>query len=274
MDIGRFQEIVEHNRSIMNQTTRVVKAFCDAMDINYYERKNFDNLFLRDLAHQKNIFSFYVPMKNKEVGACCYHNEKMKYILVNSAIPRANMNFAFSHELYHAFSVEKDMTAMDIFLNDGFGNEEDERKANAFAGVFLMPDTQVKRLWEKLKDEKDVLRKVLRISAFFGTPYVATLIRLTEINCLDQETKLVEELLAVNKEMIRESYEELSLEKSLLEPTWEDNYRGILYIVDGCAKRLVEEGYFKETDIEFYKSNLQQLYLNIREEKHVQEISV
>lgn len=267
MELKRFFDIVDYNQKNEQKTTKAVKKFCEEMDIRDYERKIFDNIFLKELACQKYIFSFYIPMKNKEVGACCYHNEKMKYILVNSSIPKANMNFAFSHELYHAFISEKNETTIDVFLDHQYENEDEERDANAFAGAFLLPKEQTKKLWIKL-DKEETFQKILRISSFFGTPYIATLLRLTELGCLENDVEQIENLLRKEKTQIRDEYERLSLECSLLEPTWVDNYKGILYMTDKSIERLIESECINERDAVFYKENLERLYLSIREENH------
>ena len=45
-----------------------------------------------------------MPFADDEIGALCYRGDGLGYVVVNTSLPRVNVNFAIAHEIYHVFS--------------------------------------------------------------------------------------------------------------------------------------------------------------------------
>lgn len=57
-----------------------------------------------------------LPFADEEIGALCYQGDALGYILINTSLPRVNVNFAICHEIYHAFFQEKEISSrMEFF---------------------------------------------------------------------------------------------------------------------------------------------------------------
>ncbi len=124
---------------------------------------------------------------------CEYKGEN--FIYINTYLPHEKQIFAAAHELYH-------------FINDGHRellqrkiideNEEEkldieESKANLFAALLLVPDESLRKELEllKVKTSTDLDKlKVIKLMDTFAVPYKTIILRLFEIELLNErETK-------------------------------------------------------------------------------------
>lgn len=139
MKIERLKNIIYFNRKTKERIKQLVRDFSISNDINI-ETIDIRNV-LRELCAKQNIKIIEIPIKDNEIGAIFYVYGKQTYILINSGIPRVNINFALAHELYHILvsdSAEK-FSSGDVFIINAYIDNENEKMANSFAAELLMP---------------------------------------------------------------------------------------------------------------------------------------
>lgn len=151
-----------------------------------------DDIF-RIIEELKGVDLLLFPIEDDEIcGFICNYKDEM-FIYINSYLPLEKQIFAAAHELYH-------------FINDGHRellksktideNDEEilddleESKANLFAALLLVPKESLKKELEllKVKTAKDLNQlKVIKLMDAFAVPYKTIILRLYEIEILDEE---------------------------------------------------------------------------------------
>lgn len=63
-----------------------------------------------------------IPFADKEIGALCYKGDALGYIVLNTSLPKVNVNFAICHELYHVFYQESEISSKAEFANNYYEN--------------------------------------------------------------------------------------------------------------------------------------------------------
>lgn len=127
------------------------------------------------------------------VGAALYRRELGPAILVNlsgSDLAPGRLNFTAAHEYAHLlFDRELDTVDYEGYLTDP---KPFERRANAFAASFLMPEPGIRRElqsigWRKGQELGHAL--VVYLSVRFGVSYKAMLWRLTNLGFISEERR-------------------------------------------------------------------------------------
>lgn len=114
-------------------------------------------------------------------GAFLRHDQE-RFILVNSASVRTRQRFTAAHELGHAY----------LGLADGVAHydqtlfDPEDRKANLFAGHFLMDEQSARALTQR---ERDPVRMALVVMADFDVSLDAAAIHLAGLGMIDQTDK-------------------------------------------------------------------------------------
>lgn len=133
------------------------------------------------------------PEATELVGAALYRREFGPAILVNlsgSDLAPGRLNFTAAHEYAHLlFERELDTVDYEGYLTDP---KPFERRANAFAASFLMPEPGIlKELqsigWRKGQDLGHA--EVVYLSVRFGVSYKAMLWRLTNLGLITEEER-------------------------------------------------------------------------------------
>ncbi len=138
-----------------------------------------------------------LPLPQNELGgAMAYEREKGGFILVNVADLPSRRLWTVAHEYAHLI---RDRTrgytldsGEDIRENEEGGLRRDERFfleyfANKFAAHFLMPEETVRRLVEDVYDRRLDAFSLVQLRRTFGVSYHALLIRLKNLDYLDEE---------------------------------------------------------------------------------------
>ena len=85
-----------------------VKDFCAYAGMNSDEDVRDVLQIVRPVLKKKGFLVFEIPIDNDDIGALCYQAGGMGYIMINSSLPKANVNFAICHEIYHVFYQEQE----------------------------------------------------------------------------------------------------------------------------------------------------------------------
>ena len=139
---------------------------------------------LKSLLLKLNVLTLYRPLSSSFFGMSLRRGEK-RFMLVNANQPRCRQHFTIAHELYHLF-IEAHPTPH-CCGQDG-KKSESEQYADAFAQMFLMPDTGVKQLIpdEELRTGQVSMASILRIEHYFSVSHSAVLNRLFDLSLLNR----------------------------------------------------------------------------------------
>lgn len=270
MDIAKGKKIIRFNREQKEKTDRELERFYDRSGIAFGETLKFDSWdYVKMVASKFQVLSVFLPMKDKELGALLYHTKEISYMLVNSAIPQANRNFAYCHELYHAMNPGKMLLkhGMEMFLDMDYQDSEDEKMANAFAGCLLMPEEKVKEAYMGFQRDKAAMTEITaRTAECFGAPFVAAAIRIFELG-LCNDARELELLLNMQKEEVYELYEKYWLNTEYLKPAGRNQFAALRHLMETEAGKLQTEGLLSGGDAKFILEKLERLYSEIGEEQ-------
>ena len=125
----------------------------------------YDPVPIKQLLLKLNILTLFRSLEENLSGMCLKRNEK-RFLLINSNHPIGRQNFSIAHELYHLFVQE----TFDVhYCNPGnHSSIKQEKEADFFASVFLMPEIGIK----KMIPEQELIKRDVS---------VATLLKLDNI---------------------------------------------------------------------------------------------
>lgn len=267
MNIERLRKIIEYsdvNRGDMEAKVKDFYSFAgmssdkDVLNIMQIVRPSF---------RKKGYFVFEIPFADKEIGALCYKGDAFGYIVLNSSLPKVNVNFAICHELYHVFYQKSEFRTKVEFANDHYYENEEEFAANLFAGMLLMPEASFRFMYHKFKEESKGNEKdtIIRLMNYYQVPYMAVLIRCYEL-ALPDDDSFSEELLNVERENIRGRFVDLWLDDSILEATGRDDYAHLEAVVLRLGNEYIKESYLNERTLKKVLQNMKMLYAEIKGE--------
>lgn len=136
MDIGRLRNIIEYsdaNRGDMESKVKNFYSFIgmgsdkEVLNIMQIARPAFD---------RKGYLVFELPFADEELGALCYKGDALGYIVLNTSLPKVNVNFAICHELYHVLYQKSNFRTKVEFADEEYSGKEEELAANLFAGIY------------------------------------------------------------------------------------------------------------------------------------------
>ena len=267
MDIERFRKIIKYsevNREDMESKVRMFYSFIgmssekEVLNIMQIARPSFE---------KKGYLVLEMPFADEEIGALCYKGDALGYIVLNTSLPKVNINFAICHELHHVFYQKSNFRTKVEFSNNHYYEHEEESAANLFAGMLLMPEASFRFMYTKFKiesenDEKDTL---VRLMNYYQAPYMAVLIRCYELGLLDTDSISIE-LLNIGQDVIRERFNELWLDDSILDATRKDDYIHLEAVVKRFGNEYIRDSYLNERTLERVLQNMRRLYLDIKGE--------
>ena len=263
MRLAKGKEIIQFNREQAEKIGRELERFYIKSGIPLGGTLKFDSWnYVKMIASRFSVVSVFLPMKDKELGALLYHTKEISYMLVNSAIPQANRNFAYCHEIYHAMNPGKILLkyGMDMYLDLDYQDSEEEKKANAFAGCLVMPKEKTREVYREIQSKTDFMPEIAaRMAEYFGAPFIAAAIRIFELELCNDAGEL-ERLLNFRKDDIYELYEKCWLNTEYLEPTGRNQFQALKYLMREQAERLVEENLLSRRDAEYILKKLESLY--------------
>ena len=229
---GRFQElsqaVVQFN-SLYNGNNIIQDDIFSVLA--NYARKKQEPLELLRFSTRDDDFCALTCVKKGKI-----------FVYINSWLPLSKQIFATAHELYHiwCFIEKKDESILrnGSFLNaaviDEDGESREDREANAFAGLLLVPSNALHEQMQiyGISRERFNLNDLIRLMAIFSVPFKAILLRLYEEQYVNAD--VVCKFLDIKQEI---------LEKNIgYEPDadrWQRRTPDILQ--PGSLKRLIEQ---------------------------------
>lgn len=268
MRFERFKQVVEHNR--LNQKEMLVKVqnLYHKMHLNYEEETLNLEFIIKPLFEREDYLILEMPFCDEEIGAICYKGDCYGYMFLNSALPKVNVNFALAHEIYHVFYQQgQKRQKVEFNLSQHYSEDKEELLANLFAGMLLMPTSLFESMFQKFEleqgQEDTELTLITKLMSFFQVPYMAVVIRCYELNLLT-DGQVLRNLLQVEGKQIHIEFDRLWLNKSILEPTFRDNYPRLEQIVKHVGGVCKEKGILTERTVEKVLANIQKIYGEIR----------
>lgn len=267
MNIDRLRKIIEYSRFHRDEIASKVRIFY------YYVRMNSDREVLNILQIirtsflKKGYLVLELPFADEEIGALCYKGDGLGYIVLNTSLPKVNVNFALCHEIYHVFYQESEFRPKIEFATDHYYEHEEEFAANLFAGMLLMPETGFRFMYNKFKDESggDELDTIFRLMNYYQVPYMAVLVRCYELG-LPESNNISEDFLNIDRDTVRARFVELWLDDSILNATKKDDYIHLEAIVERTGKEYINDSYLNERTLRKVLQNMRELYSDIKGE--------
>lgn len=267
MNIERLRKIIEYsdaNRDDMEAKVRNFYSFVgmssdkEVLNIMQIARPSFQ---------RKGYLVLEMPFADEEIGALCYKGDALGYIVLNTSLPKVNVNFAICHELYHVFYQKNEFRTKVEFANDHYYEHEEEFAANLFAGMLLMPEASFHFMYNKFKkesegDEKDT---IIRLMNYYQAPYMSVLIRCYELG-LPGNGAISSELLNLDRDDVRGRFVELWLDDSILEATKKDDYAHLEAVVARLGNEYIRDSYLNERTLSKVLQNMRMLYSEIKGE--------
>lgn len=277
MKLTKFEDIVKHNIENKKEATACVEKFYELLGLeNGSEIKNLTQV-VGPLFFNKNFIIIQLPLKDKEIGAFCFKgNHNSGYAILNSSLSPYNVNFALIHETCHV-CVNDDIASnnVEMFVDDTYFEHEEERIANQFAGMILMPEGHLRRMYEKFlvetfqngeQEEFQLSVIVCKLMSYFEAPYMAVLIRLREIGVIKPDERLMQ-CLELMEDDIERIYNEYWLDLTALKPSYRDDYPRLKELLMDVAQKNLEEELMSEDEIEETLENIKKIYSELKEDR-------
>lgn len=267
MNIERFRKIIEYSDVNRDEIEAKVNKFYSFIGMSSDKAVLNIMQIARPSFREKGYLVFEIPFADDEIGALCYKGDALGYIVLNTSLPKVNINFAICHELYHVFYQKSEFRTKVEFANDHYYEHEEESAANLFAGMLLMPEESFRFMFYKFKNESENDEKdtIIRLMNYYQAPYMAVLIRCYELGLSDGDS-ISAELLNAEQEDIRRRFSELWLDDSILEATKKDDYIHIEDVVERFGNEYVSASYMNKRTLEKVLQNMRKLYSEIRGE--------
>ena len=267
MEIGRLRKIIAYSDKNHEDINFMVKRFCSFAGIEYDSELLNILQIVRSSFQKRGYLVFEMPFADKEIGALCYRGDGLGYVVLNTSLPRVNVNFAIAHEIYHVFGGADEFVSKVEFSNDHYYEHEEEFAANLFAGMLLMPEVSFRRMYSVFKEEShgEETDTVMRLMSYYQVPYMAALIRCLELNLITRNN-VHESLLRIDRDQIRRKLADLWLDESVMEPSGRDDYIHIEVIVDRIGREFIEGKYINERTVNKALENMRALHAAIKGE--------
>lgn len=268
MKIEKFKSIIKYNEQNAGNNLECIRAVYEYMGMNREtEALNLPEL-VRTILRQKGYLLIEMPFSDKEIGAICYKGNGRGYVLLNSFLPKVNVNFALCHELYHIFFQKRSMKhAIELYMNEHYFDDEEELAANAFAGALLMPVSNFKKMYSKFSEEcfeqESETEVIAKLMNYYEAPYMAVVIRCYELKLFEGGEKL-KRLLNLEEEDIRKEFTKLWLREEILEPTMRDDFDKFETLVSNIGKTMEKEEILSGKEVETALRNMRKIYKEIK----------
>ncbi len=267
MNIERLRKIIEYSDANKDDMETEVKNFYSFVGMSSDKEVLNIMQIVKTSFRRKGYLVLEIPFADEEIGALCYKGDALGYIVLNTSLPKVNVNFAICHEVYHVFYQKSKFRTKVEFANDYYYEHEEEFAANLFAGMLLMPEVSFRLLYHKFKEESEGNEKdtIIRLMNYYQVPYMAALIRCYELG-LPDDNSVSEELLNVERDSIRKRFVDLWLDDSILDATKKDDYAHLEAEVARCGKEYIKDSYLNERTLKKVIQNMQALYAEIKGE--------
>ena len=267
MKIDHLRTIIAYSDKNREEIDSMVRRFCSFAGIEYDSDLLNILQIVRSSFQKKGYLVFELPFADDEIGALCYKGDGLGYVVLNTSLPRVNVNFAIAHEIYHVFYGSGEFVSKVEFADDHYYEHEEEYAANLFAGMLLMPEVSFRRMFSKFKEESngDVSETIIRLVSYYQVPYMAVLIRSLELELIVRN-EMQEEIFNNDRDRIKQKLNDLWLDESIMEPSKKDDYVHVEALVARFGKEFAEGGFTNERTINKALKNMRDLYLKIKGE--------
>ena len=267
MNVERLRKIIVYSDKNREEIYSMVKRFCAYARIEYDSDLLNILQIVRSSFQKKGYFVFEMPFADDEIGALCYRGDGLGYVVVNTSLPRVNVNFAIAHEIYHVFFGENEFVSKVEFADDNYYEHEEEYAANLFAGMLLMPEVSFQRMHSKFKEEScgNEIDTIIRLMSYYQVPYMAVLIRCLELELIEGNA-LPEQLFNFDRVQVRQKMADLWLDESVMDASNKDDYSHIEAVVERLGKEYIEDEYINERTLKKVLQNMRVLYTKIKGE--------
>ncbi len=267
MDIKRLRKILEYSDSHREEIERKVKDFYSAAGMSSDKEVLNIMQIVRPSFEKKGYLIFEIPFADEEIGALCYKGDAFGYIVLNTSLPKVNLNFALCHELYHVFYQKSEFRTKVEFAKENYYEHEEEFAANLFAGMLLMPENSFSFMFHKFKEESKGKEQdtIIRLMSYYEAPYMAVLIRCYELGLLENFS-ISEELQNAEPDKIRKRFVDLWLDERILDATKKDDYAHLETVVEQFGTECVRDDYLSERTLTKVIQNMRTLYAEIKGE--------
>lgn len=265
MDIERLRRIIEYSDANKDAIESQVKNFYSFAGMSSDKEVLNIMQIVRPAFRAKGYLVLELPFADEEIGALCYKRDALGYVVLNTSLPKVNVNFALCHELYHVLYQKSEFKTKVEFANQHYGEHSEEAAANLFAGMLLMPETSFRFMYAKFKEESENDEKdtILRLMNYYQAPYMAVLVRCHELG-LPTAGTLSDELLNIKQSSIKERFIELWLDSSILEATKKDDYIHIEALVEDFGSECIKDSYLNQKTLNKILQNMRTLYSDIK----------
>lgn len=201
-DGSRFQQIADLSRQFMVAYcgNNIIRESIFLVMANYARK------------HELPLELLRYPFQDDELWAFTFLKQGTVFVCINSELPMCKQIFAAAHELYHIFCYAEDVdpriiregSVLDSRTADEAAKTQEDREANAFAALLLMPDLILNEQITLCGISKSALTsdEVLTLMDFFAIPYKAVILRLYESQSISR-SKAVELLEIPSEEVNR-----------------------------------------------------------------------
>lgn len=267
MKIDRLRTIIAYSDKNREEIDSMVRRFCSFAGIEYDSDLLNILQIVRSSFQKKGYLVFELPFADDEIGALCYKGDGPGYVVLNTSLPRVNVNFAIAHEIYHVFYGSDEFVSKVEFADDHYYEHEEEYAANLFAGMLLMPEVSFRRMFSTFKEESngDVSETIIRLMSYYQVPYMAILIRSLELELIARN-EMQEEIFNINRDQIKQKLNELWLDESVMEPSRKDDYVHVEAVVARFGKEFAGDGFINERTVNKVLKNMGELYSKIKGE--------
>ena len=257
MTIERLRQILDFSKLHSKDIDNAIRDFCHQIELQSLDGVR--DLFQIVKAHlaEKSFLFFQFPFQDPEIGAFVYEGDTLSYVILNSCLPLLNTNFAFCHELYHIFFPLADELC-GVHIGEDYYANENELRANLFAGKVLMPELEFKQMFSRFQDTNQ-LTTLVALMNYFKVPFKAVYIRCYELGLLKGEPRYLE----LTTEDILAEFEKHWLDTSLLKPSYIDNSGLIYKYVQAKGCEYLNDGYINARMLDTVLENLKILFPKI-----------
>lgn len=260
MNLKRFKEIIIKNREYDLSVKETIKEF--------YDRVQWDGdipKIMKEIGMKLDVLIIEIPMKDSDFGACFLETLYNKYLLLNSNQPKSKMYFSFCHDIYHILKGTPNYIneKREVHFNQNYLNNENENKANLFAVNLLMPELELKKMYNLYtNDSKSIEITIIKLMNYFNSPFIAVIIRLYELRILN-EISDIKILLEYDDNKIESLFDKLWLDKEILRPTMKDEMEYVKELLSKEGTELIENQLLSEYNFNLIMQNIERLYSEI-----------
>lgn len=267
MNIERLRKIIEYSDSNRSDIDVKVKNFYAFAGMSSDKEVLNIMQIARSSIQKKGYLVLEIPFADEEIGALCYRGDALGYIVLNTSLPKVNINFTICHELYHVFYQKNVYRPKVEFADDHYYEHEEEFAANLFAGMLLMPEAGFRFMYSKFKEESADNERdtIIRLMNYYQAPYMAVLIRCYELG-LPEAKSISAELLNTERNQVRERFVHLWLDDSILNATKKDDYPHLESVVERFGNEYISDSYLNERTLKKVLQNMRALYSEIKGE--------